>query len=66
MGDRIVRVEALVEQLVKTVGPHSGIPTPSSSSSDGGRVLSLVLNEPVSVCFLPRDRFPLGAHSLTG
>ncbi|KAK5654930.1 hypothetical protein OQA88_6686 [Cercophora sp. LCS_1] len=47
MGDRIVRVEALVEQLVKTVGPQSGIPTPSSSASDGGRILSLVLDEPV-------------------
>lgn len=49
MGDRIVRVEALVEQLVKTVSTNkqaappleAGIPTPSSSSSELPQTSSL-------------------------
>ncbi|KAK3359671.1 hypothetical protein B0T25DRAFT_600824 [Lasiosphaeria hispida] len=60
MGDRIVRVEALVEQLVKTVAtnsktsgsestesnlnPNPGIPTPGSTDSE--RVLTLYDSSP--------------------
>jgi len=62
MGDRIVRVEALVEQLVKSVAsgsnkpatPDAGIPTPSSSTSELPQILSLCdESSPVwSSCFL--------------
>jgi len=64
MGDRIVRVEALVEQLVKTVAtgsstnqplratPDPGIPTPSSSdTAELPQILSLC--EPTPVCSSP-------------
>jgi len=54
MGDRIVRVEALVEQLVKTVSNkqsaaplEAGIPTPSSSSSELPQISSLYESSPV-------------------
>ncbi|KAK0720100.1 hypothetical protein B0H67DRAFT_176248 [Lasiosphaeris hirsuta] len=75
MGDRIVRVEALVEQLVKKVAtnsktaeptstdgninPNPGIPTPGSTDSD--RVLTLYESSPEG---LTLDAEHLGsAHS---
>jgi hypothetical protein len=62
MGERIVRVEALVEQLVHSVAaggttkqtttippvPDTGIPTPSSSTSELPHLLSLYESAPVT------------------
>ncbi|KAK4451966.1 hypothetical protein QBC34DRAFT_400027 [Podospora aff. communis PSN243] len=58
MGERIVRVEALVEQLVHSVAagttkhaptlPETGIPTPSSSTSELPHLLSLYESAPAT------------------